>query len=388
MTVIVPPYLACDSDAKRRFPLIADVARKHPFHRARLTGVPLEVPLMTREDILADNDKLLGGHPETARTSGSTGVPVRVSWSDRRQKLEFAQKQMALGWAGATPKAISFIHMTETRRGSELKFDVRLPLTKQLALILKAREVRGTVGVTTYPTNIEMLAQEVLDRGLDMGFIEVVGLFAEVFEPHQEKLIQKAFPNALIWSVYSSMEMGVMAVRCRHDPEHHHILSHKVGFEILNDQNEPCGEGELGRIVVTDYFNAWSPFLRYDIGDLAAPSRCPCGQTDWPSFSQLAGKIRGALRHRDGRRIPFTNLSTAIRDIPGVRQYQVIQHEVERFEVRIARDRAGMSDEAFLSRLGAEFEKEFGYRPQISLTPEERIDRGVNGKFYASISKV
>ncbi|MEM9233172.1 MAG: hypothetical protein AAGA69_02910 [Pseudomonadota bacterium] len=389
MTFSIPPYLACDPHATERFPRLLEVVRKtdHPFYRERLAGDA--IPLLTRDDILDANDLLLNGHEETARTSGSTGIPVRIAWSPKRRELEQKSNQQTLKWVGAVNNVCAIVHPNnETQKKADFLIDVRTPLDEQIAFIKRRYQEAGAHGITTYPTNAENLAQAVLDGGHDMGFVTCVGVYAEVFEEHQDDLVREAFPNAHVWSSYSSMELGVIAGRCPHDRNFHHVLSRKHGIEILNDRNEPCGEGELGRLVITDYFNGWSPLIRYDIGDMAAPAICSCGNTDMPAISQLAGKIRGALKHRDGRRIPFTTLSVAIRDIPGVRQYQVVQHELEKFELRIVRDDAVMSEQDFHAEVTAKFAREFGYAPRIFLTPETRIERGANGKFYASLSKV
>jgi len=92
--------------------------------------------------------------------------------------------------------------------------------------------------------------------------------------------------------------------------------------------------------------------------------------------------------HRNGERVPFTSLSVALRDIPGVRQYQVIQHSLDEFELRIVRDDSELSDPEFKTRVENKFRDHFGYLPEIRHTREEKIERGENGKFYASISRI
>lgn len=391
VTVLIPQSLRCDPHAKERYPRLIEAVRRenHPFYRERLAGEPVEAPLLSRGDILAANDLLLNGHKETARTSGSTGVPVRIAWSPERMKLEFEANQASLRWVGAVPNATAFIHLHKTAPNARTaQYDIRTPLDEQIHILEQRFKEVGAQGVTTYPTSAEALAKAVLEAGRDMSFITCVGLYAELLEPAQEEVIRQAFPKAKIWSVYSSMEFGIIAPRCPKEPDFHHILARKLGVEILNDRDEPAEEGEIGRLVITDYFNTRSPLIRYDIGDMAAPATCPCGNVKMPAISQLIGKIRGALMHRDGRRIPFTHLSVALRDIPGMSQYQVIQHEMERFELRTVREEGVMPQQEFLARVEAAFAVEFGYTPQITITPETEIERGPNGKFYASISKL
>jgi hypothetical protein len=102
-----------------------------------------------------------------------------------------------------------------------------------------------------------------------------------------------------------------------------------------------------------------------------------------PSLRRIDGKTRGALLHRNGDRILFAQLSVAIKAIPGVRRYQVLQTEVEEFTVRVVAEKR--VDEA-VSRA---FHAHFGYVPTaLTVDYVESIDRDPNGKFHASICTV
>jgi phenylacetate-CoA ligase len=143
----------------------------------------------------------------------------------------------------------------------------------------------------------------------------LIKLFAECVEPFHLEAISSAFPNARIVSTYSSMEFGMIAYTCPKDSSHHHILEYRLGIEVLREDDTPCENNEMGRVIITDYCNTEAPFIRYEIGDYASLSTCPCGRR---SFNTIYGKIRGALLHENGNRILYSDLSVAIRDIPGV----------------------------------------------------------------------
>ena len=243
--------------------------------------------------------------------------------------------------------------------------DAKAPIDRQIEFIFMRYQEAGAIAITTFPTNAEMLAQRIIERGLDMLFIQRFGVFAEMFETSQEELILKAFPNAQIWSTYSAEEVGLIATRCIYEPKLHHIMAHKLGFEVLNEQDEPCENDEVGRLVITDYFNRQSQFIRYEIGDLVARGECPCGTSHLPALSQVLGRIRGALVHPNGQRVLFVDLSVALRDIKGMRQFQVIQEELDRFVVRV------LADRNLDSEIHEAFEAHFGYQPEIDIRYEE-----------------
>ncbi len=120
--------------------------------------------------------------------------------------------------------------------------DAKAPIDRQIEFIFMRYQEAGAIAITTFPTNAEMLAQRIIERGLDMLFIQRFGVFAEMFETSQEELILKAFPNAQIWSTYSAEEVGLIATRCIYEPKLHHIMAHKLGLDgsYLKPTREEC----------------------------------------------------------------------------------------------------------------------------------------------------
>lgn len=381
-----PQSFLTDPYARDRFEaLVSWVENNHPYYQRRFKGEKGDVPILTREEILDNNEELLNGHRVTGRTSGSTGVPVKIAWSEERRKIEQHVGETFVGWLGGRRVVTKIIHLGSNDKGDGF-LDVNSSVDKQLSVLQRRFTEFGADAVTTYPTNAERLCEAVIDQSLDMSFVRRFGCYAEVFEPHQEALIKQAFPNAQIWSTYSSTEFGMIAARCPHNPNFHHVFSGKLGVEILDEAGNPCEKNQLGRLVITDFFNTQMPLIRYELGDLAAWGDCPCGKIQFPAFSAVAGKVRGALVHPNGERVPFTNLSVALRDLEGMRQYQVIQHQLTRFEVRYVT--LLNNDERLRQKIMLEFENHFGYQPSISFSRENSINRGANGKYYASISHI
>ncbi|MFH1322105.1 MAG: hypothetical protein ABII90_15825 [Bacteroidota bacterium] len=377
------PVSFCDRPfAKKHFLAIVDYASKNnPFYRNRFTDSG-ELPIIDRITFLEHNDEILNNNPVTASTSGSTGIPVRISVSAERDQMNRDDDIRFVRWLGGPLPCTRIIHSGSDDKRAWL-LDVKAPIDEQIAFIQRRYSETGAVALTTYPTNAEMLAREVLDRGIDMSFIQRFGVFSEAFETYQKEVISRAFPNSQIWSTYSSMEFGMIAGQCPYEPDYHHIMAHKLGVEILNKDDEKCKPGEMGRLVITDYFNRQSPLIRYEIGDYAIGQPCPCERIKLPAFRKIVGKVRGALIHRGGRRVVFTALSVALRDLPGMRQYQVIQDNIEDFTVKIAASQQ-LDDEIRLV-----FNKHFGYIPKLlKVQYVNSIPREANGKFHASICMI
>ena len=105
--------------------------------------------------------------------------------------------------------------------------------------------------------------------------------------------------------------------------------------EVLDEQDQPCEPGEIGRLVITDLLNFATPVIRYDIGDWAeVGDRCSCGRTS-PTLRRVMGRQRNLVVKPDGTRYwPLTGFYDFER-IAGITQYQVIQHALDDVELRI-----------------------------------------------------
>ena len=388
ISIWIPESFTDRPFARQHFAAITRWASQHhPFYRRRIPEPDKRVPILTREEILAANEELLNGHPETARTSGSTGVPVRVSHSREVELLkQKASDAFVRGLGGPLPRT-RIVHPDTNDLAPDL-VDIRAPLDEQIARIFQRYELEGGVAITTYPTNAEALCHRIAERGLDMGFIKRFGCYAEAFDPYQRELIRKTFPNAQIWTTYSSMEFGMIATLCPHEPDFYHVCADRIGLELLDADGNPCPDGEVGRIVLTDYFNQNSPLIRYEIGDLGVRGNCPCGRIHLPALRQVIGKVRGSLLHRNGQRVLFADLSVALRDIPGMGRYQVEQETLERFTVRVVCKPGQRANPEFEGAIHAAFVRHFGYSPEmVEVSYVEEIARGANGKFYASLCR-
>ena len=371
--------------AKARYDRIVSIARQtNPFYKEWIQD-PEHVPVLDRRTFLDNNDRILNGHEAEETTSGSTGIPVRMAYSPEHRKAQEADARLALEWIGG-PLDVCRICYVRDYHPPESTLDIQAPLDVQVAFIRHRYEVAWTIAFNTYPTNGVRLAQYVLENGIDMSFVKRIGLNSEQLDLWQREIIQQAFPEAQLWSNYSSMEFGFIGSQCPHESTFTHLMAHKLRIEVLDEKGIECPDGVPGRIVITDYFNTYSPFIRYEIGDLATKGTCPCGKVDLPAFAQIHGKVRGTLVKRDGSRLFFTDLSVALRDLPGMIQYQVVQAGVDEFLVKVVVAENSPIPEEGIRRVMTEH---LGYLPDsLKIEPTSEIPRGKNGKFYASVCHV
>lgn len=365
--------------------MVAWASAEHPFYRRFCPEPHNHVPVLSRADFTDNNDLLLNGHPETGRTSGSTGVPVRLSWSDARRQREVHALRILHQWVGPSMERVRLVSRREAQAGDRF-MDICSPVAQQVVFLLENARKGLAEELVTYPSNAAQLAEHFLSQGLDGGFLRRLLCYAETLSQEDEALIHSAFPNARLWNNYSASEVGMIAARCPHDTGFMHSMAVNVGVEILDHNNRPCREGERGRIVVTDWFNRNSPFIRYDIGDMAVAGQCPCGVVPFPSMKRVLGKVRGFLKDREGNRRIFANIGAELKQIEGLRQYQIIQNELETLTVRYVVS-PGSDGGRIEEQMRSHIEAFLSFSPEFRFRHEPVIERESNGKFYATLCR-
>ena len=368
--------------AEKHFREIVDHARRtNPFYSRWITD-PENPPILDRRTALAHNDEILNGVEPTGTTSGSLGVPFRFAHDREWARGVAREGERFFQSIGGRMRDLALIY---TGHGEEapLKVSIMTPILDQIELIQRLGNGHGVKAITTYPTNAELLAEEILSRGLDMSFVERVGTMAETLQDFQKDLIRRAFPNARLWSTYSSMEFSLIAYTCPHEPDFMHIMARRLGVEILREDGSPAAPGETGQVFITDYLNRLVPLIRYELGDMAVRGNCPCGRTNLPALERVVGRVSGTLRLRDGSRVQYVDLSVALRELPGVSQYQIIQDGLEDFTIKLSATRN------LDAEVGAIMAEHLGYRPErIKVEYVDAIPRGPNGKYRTAICNI
>ena len=255
-------------DPDRFQKIVLHARRKNPFY-AKWIPENGPVPILTRRILHENNELILNGHEPNGKTSGSTAIPVRVFQPPIHNEMDLRDiAAMVKMMGGFLPRTLVIYPRGEN--GPADLLDIMTPLDLQISELKKNYATRLATSLVTYPSNAVLLAQEISRRGDDFRFIKRIGLLSESIDPSQIATIKQGFPQARVWSSYSAVELGLIAFQCPFEPEFHHLSTHKLGVEILDDDGRDCEVGQVGRIVLTDYFNTGMPLIRYELGDLAS----------------------------------------------------------------------------------------------------------------------
>lgn len=117
-------------------------------------------------------------------------------------------------------------------------------------------------------------------------------------EPWSESMRQKLQERTgiKVHNCYGASEFyGPMFLECEKQSGLH-IWADLAYIEILDENGEPCADGERGEMVVTMLKKEAFPLIRYKIGDISALTweKCECGRTH-PRLMRISGRTDDML---------------------------------------------------------------------------------------------
>lgn len=229
-----------------------------------------------------------------------------------------------------------------------------------------------------YPSTLALLAQWMLDEGVDLGYrVRWVTTGAENLMAHQAHLMFEAFGISPL-EHYGLAEAVANASLCR--DRRLHIDEDFAAVELLAVPGL-----EALSIVGTNMSNLAMPLLRYETGDLASwgADGCSCGHPG-RVLSSIDGRSEDYVVLPSGARVG--RLDHVFKDLVNVRAAQIVQSQPESLVVRVMKSpRFTDSDEALLlSELGRRLPADM----KVSVEYPADLERTSSGKLRLVVSKV
>lgn len=364
-----------------------------------------QIEPLSRREAQALGDRFFAGQVPhrhlplgTVKTSGSTGEPVTVRktavnrlfwsaftirdhlWHERKFSNRMSSIRANISkYVDAKDWGAPVRHLFKSGKaqGIPITTDIR----KQLGLLRKFRPELLIV----YPNNLDAFATIWEDDGFDLKSLCHIKTIGETVHAELRTRIRK-ITGLEIEDNYSSQEAGTIAIQCPKSGLYH-TMSEALIVEVLNEQGKPCGEGEIGRMVVSDLHNLATPLIRYDIGDYAEIGPvCGCGR-GLPTLKRIWGRERNLVRLPDGSRnwplVGFHYFDT----VAPVRQYQLIQTALDEIEFKIVTDQEITRSQE--ERLITIVRQALNYPFKITVMQfRERLPLGPNGKFEEFICRI
>jgi phenylacetate-CoA ligase len=362
------------------------------------------LPLLTKAIIRSSTEEMLSPEfPRSSllehRTGGSTGVALTVYFDPDWINPRTADTMRSNEWAGYFHgmKVASLwgnppIPKTARQRIRALLIDRFIYLdtidfNDRTVSEFIDRWRRGHPEILFgHAHSLYMLARFVLDHGISDLRPHGIISTSMMLLANERAVIEQAFA-CKVFDRYGSEEVALIAAECeRHEGMHLNI--EYLYIEFLREDGTEAAPGEEGAIVITDLFNRGMPLIRYQIGDVGAPTdrRCSCGR-GLPLMERVTGRVADYLKRRDGSMVAGVSLvERTLTAIPGLEQLQVVQPSIGEIVLNVVRapDFTPATEQALL----AEFHNVFGPGIEIRTNYVERIAQQRSGKYRFAICRI
>ena len=282
-------------------------------------------------------------------TGGSSGEPLIFYFGRARQAADAAGRLRARRWWGVEPgerEVYLWGAPVELNKTDRIK-TLRDRLVNQLLLnafemsparmddYLAAIRRWNPKAIYGYASSLALLAAHAESRGIKPALpaLRVVSATGEPLFPHQRELIERVF-GVPVSVEYGARDAGLMALQAPDGTLLQMSETHLI--EVLDDAGNPVEEGEA---VITSLVSEAQPFIRYRTGDVVRRS----GKTDPGGrglgvLDAVVGRQTDFIVAADGRIMHALAVIYVLRAIPGVGQFKLIQHAVDRLEVQVVPD--------------------------------------------------
>ena len=339
---VTPEYIQRRLNAIMRY-----ASSRCPFYRnlpanGRLSDFPVQTKrdfIAHYEDIISDEYRDRRNHLHRFTTSGSTGTPFTVLADDGKQdrvnmnfmsvmELNGFRLGMKRGEFRAWIKGKNTISKLRSFTNNLLMIDISNMGDSQLRKIFDTIFEERIQVLVTYSGAIAALCDYAERTSLDVSgwSVEMIFTMGEALPDGVRDKAEELFGIRPVLS-YGNNENGFIAVSL--PGEDGYILDlYNFYVEILKmDSDEPAEEGELGRIVVTDYYNRAFPMIRYDTGDTGIKVRIPDpdGRVR-EKFTEIYGRRGSLIRNTKGEPLSIHVFMNNLLNFEGVlRQAKCIQ---------------------------------------------------------------
>ena len=377
-----------------------------PYYRARLPERPSlsDFPVMTKREYVEHFDEILTDPYRNKQdrlfrlsTSGSTGAPFTVlanAGKMERINMNFISFMELNGFRFGMKRA-------ETRvwiKGKNVRSPWRLFKTNlvpidianmgddSLAEICEQIRRERVQVLVCYSSALTVIADYLKRTNYDLSqwIVEMVFAMGEGLPDETYNVVKEVFGFAPVRS-YGNNENGFMACTVGEDKLYTCDL-YNFYFELLAlDSDEPVEEGQLGRIVVTDYYHKAFPMIRYDTGDTGIILRTTDENGRKKAyFSEIYGRRGSMLYNTKGEPLSihvFLNVLINLEDV--VYQAKCIQWDKKRYELVLCGDRGRIDEE----EIKALYRTYLGDDAEIEVSYVDDIPVEASGKRMAAVQK-
>ncbi len=391
--------------AGRHVPYYRDLFARLGFDPAAVTAVTgLQcLPFLTKSLIRAHTDALKADDARgLARfnTGGSSGEPLIFFIGHERVSHDVAAKWRATRWWGVdigdpeivvwgSPIELGAQDRVRALRDKLLRtellpaFEMSEAKLDGFVAAIRARRPKMLFGYPSALSHIARHAERSGQRMDDLG-IRVAFCTSERLYDDQRATIERLF-GCKVANGYGGRDAGFIAHEC---PEGGmHLTAEDLIVEIVGPDGRVLPPGEAGEIIVTHLATREFPFIRYRTGDVAVldDGRCACGR-GLPLLKEIQGRTTDFVVAADGTVMHGLALIYILRDLPGVRQFKIVQEDLLRTRILLVTEGVFRSD--LRNHIVEQARARLGRQVEVLVEQVAEISPERSGKFRYVVSHV
>jgi len=327
-----------------------------------------------------------------ATSSGSTGIPFTILQDDTKRSRNTADAIYFLELAGCTlGEKLFYLKLWDyknrkswltNRLQNIYAHNVMDSKSKDMQELIKViNKYKHGKNIIGYPSFFEEFSSYLkgLEKVPEFKNINTIISIAESIKDEEKETLGKFF-NCKVFERYSNQENGILAQQTLSNPNKLSLNWASYYFEVLRvDSNEHVGNGELGRLVLTDLFNYAMPMIRYDTGDMAVWVKTESGQ---PYISSVFGRRMDTIFDTNGA-IVSPHVFYMVLDFGEIKQYQFVQIDKNSYLFRLNGNKRKVNEDKIVTY----FKKCLGEDASISFEYVDEIPLLSSGKRKKIVSK-
>jgi phenylacetate-CoA ligase len=218
----------------------------------------------------------------------------------------------------------------------------RLPRPRRATLAMTApfEEIVATINnerpdlLTAYGGFLDVFFRTLAARGAEIHPPKVIMYVGETLPAERREWIEREL-GARVMSRYCAAEAFKIGYFCERRTGFH-LHDDLCHVRVLRADGRHAASGEPGEVVISNLVNHGTVLLNYPMGDLAAFSdtACACGRGH-RLLSELHGRVEDVLSLANGEHLHPRAVWSVFREDRRVLQYQLVQHELRRFELKL-----------------------------------------------------
>lgn len=242
--------------------------------------------------------------------------------------------------------------------------------------------------INGYTSSIVLLANYCKRKNLILKSIcpslKICIVTSEMLFPDDRSLLEQWLGIPVV-NEYGASEVGLIAMQnSKGDFE---VNQHNLFVEVVDGNNQPLQDGEIGRLLVTDLFNKAHPMIRYEIGDLGSLETLENGTR---ILKELQGRTSDIARLPSGKVVPgltfYYVTKTVIKEDLDILEFIVIQKKPSLFEIQYV-SRAEIN-EHLKSSIHKAMDEYLETGLKVKFTRLSVLDRSKRGKLKQFMSEV